>query len=83
MNKIIKTIPNILLIIIIIILSIYLLLKYTNNIGIYKVMTGSMEPNIHVGDYLLVKKSNEYKEGDEFSLLVYAVQTTDEKLEFL
>lgn len=64
MNKIIKTIPNILLIIIIIILSIYLLLKYTNNIGIYKVMTGSMEPNIHVGDYLLVKKSNEYKEGD-------------------
>ena len=28
-------------------------------------------------------RSFSYKEGDEFSLLVYAVQTTDEKLEFL
>jgi len=64
MNKIIKTIPNTLLIIAIIILSIYLVLKYTNNIGIYKVVTGSMEPNIHVGDYLLVKKCSKYKEND-------------------
>ena len=59
-----KKISNILLIITIIFLIIYLILKQTNQIGIYKVMTGSMEPNIHVGDYLLVKKCKEYKEGD-------------------
>ena len=64
MNKIIRIIINILFIIIILVLSLYLILKYTNNIAIYKVMTGSMETNIHVGDYLLVKKSNEYKKGD-------------------
>lgn len=59
-----KKISNILLIITIIFLIIYLILKQTNQIGIYKVMTGSMEPNIHVGDYLLVKKCKEYKEKD-------------------
>lgn len=64
MNKIIRIISNILFILIILILSLYLILKYTNNIAIYKVMTGSMETNIHVGDYLLVKKCNEYKKGD-------------------
>lgn len=59
-----KKISNILLIITIILLLIYAILKQTNHIGIYKVMTGSMEPNIHVGDYLLVIKSKEYKEKD-------------------
>ena len=59
-----KKISNILIIITIIFLIIYAILKQTNHIGIYKVMTGSMEPNIHVGDYLLVKKCKEYKEGD-------------------
>ncbi len=31
---------------------------------IYKVMTGSMEPNIHISDTILIKKSNNYKKND-------------------
>lgn len=64
MNKVFKIILNIILISIILILSIYLILKYTNKIGIYKVMTHSMENKIHAGDYLLVIKNKEYKKGD-------------------
>jgi len=30
----------------------------------YKVMTGSMEPNIHTSDTILIKKSGNYKKGD-------------------
>ena len=30
----------------------------------YKVLTGSMEPNIHVSDTILIKESNNYKKGD-------------------
>lgn len=64
MNKKIKLITNILLIITIIILSIYVLLKITNVVDIYKVQTGSMEDGIHVGDYIIVLKHGEYKEND-------------------
>ncbi len=64
MNKIIKIISNTLLSITIIILLLILILKLTNVIGIYKVMTGSMETGIHPGDSLLVKKQKEYKNGD-------------------
>ena len=64
MNKKLKLITNILLIITIIILSIYVLLKITNVVDIYKVQTGSMEDGIHVGDYIIVLKHGEYKEND-------------------
>ena len=31
---------------------------------VYKVMTGSMEPNIHISDIILVKENDNYKESD-------------------
>lgn len=64
MNKIFKIITNSLLILVILVLLLYLVLKLTNTAGIYKVMTGSMETGIHSGDYILVKKSSNYKKGD-------------------
>lgn len=64
MNKVIRIITDVLIIITILLLSIYLILRYTHNIAFYKVMTGSMENNIHVGDYILIKKCDEYKKGD-------------------
>ena len=64
MNKIIKKTINIILIIIIIFLSIYALLRVTNKVEIYKVETGSMEDNIHAGDYILILKKSNYKKGD-------------------
>lgn len=64
MNKILKIISNILLTTIIIILSIYAILRFTNKMGIYKVMTGSMETGIHRGDYIFVTKTNNYKKRD-------------------
>lgn len=64
MSKIFKVIANIFLTVIILILSVYVVLKFTNKIGIYKVMTGSMETGIHAGDYILVIKKDNYKKGD-------------------
>ena len=64
MSKIIKTISNIVLVIVIIILSSYLILKFTNKMTIYKVLTNSMETGIHAGDYIVITKSKEYKKGD-------------------
>ena len=64
MNKVFKIITNSLLILVILVLLLYLVLKLTNTAGIYKVMTGSMETGIHSGDYILVKKSSNYKKGD-------------------
>lgn len=64
MIKILKVISNILLTLVIIILLAYFVLKITNILGIYRVMTGSMEKGIHPGDYLVVKKEKSYKKGD-------------------
>lgn len=64
MNKILKKIVNAILIILIAILSLYALLRITNKVEIYKVETGSMEDNIHTGDYILILKQNDYKKGD-------------------
>ena len=64
MSKILKVVSNTLLIVLIVILSIYLVLKFTDKIGIYRVITGSMEYGIHRGDYIVVVKTKNYKEGD-------------------
>lgn len=64
MNKVLKVISNIVLIILIIILSLYVLLRFTNKICIYEVMSGSMETGIHKGDYLIVLKEDNYKKDD-------------------
>lgn len=64
MNKIIKKIINIFLVILIIFLALYAILRATNKVEIYKVETGSMEDNIHSGDYILILKQGDYKKGD-------------------
>lgn len=64
MSKFFKVLSNIVLWLILIILAIYVGLKLTNKIGIYKVLTGSMESGIHPGDYIVVLKVDDYKKGD-------------------
>ena len=64
MNKILKIFTNTLLTMLIIVLLIYVVLKFTNKIGIYEVMSSSMETQIHKGDYIIVKNTNNYKKGD-------------------
>lgn len=64
MSKIFKIIINTIVYLIIGILLVYVGLKVTNKIGIYKVMTGSMESGIHAGDYIVIMSEKEYKIGD-------------------
>ena len=64
MIRVFKWIANLLLIVVIILLSSYLVLRVTNKIEIYNVKTGSMEAKIHVGDYILIYKKNNYNIGD-------------------
>lgn len=64
MSKFLKILVDALLVVIIIILVVYLALRVTNKVMIYKVETGSMEDKIHVGDYILLLKKNNYKVGD-------------------
>ena len=64
MNKILKIMSNVLLVIVILILGSYVLLKCTGKMSIYKILTGSMETGIHAGDYIVINKSSEYKKGD-------------------
>ena len=64
MKKVIKIIIDTILYIVIAILLGYIVLKATNKIGIYKVLTGSMEDGIHPGDYIIVKHTKDLKLGD-------------------
>ena len=64
MSKIFKITFDITFIISIIILSIYFILRLFGIAEIYEVKTGSMEDGIHVGDYILIIKKNNYKVGD-------------------
>ena len=64
MRNIFKIVNNILFIIIIIILAGYFALRMLNKIEIYGVTTGSMENNIHAGDYILIIRKNDYNIGD-------------------
>ncbi len=64
MGKIIKTIINIILILVIIQLAGYFVFKLTGKIKIYNVETGSMEDKIHAGDYILLNRKTDYKVGD-------------------
>lgn len=64
LNKTLKITINVILIIIIVLLSIYALLRFTNKIEILKVETGSMRDNINVGDYILIHKQSNYKVND-------------------
>ena len=64
MNKFFKLVFDIILIASIVLLSIYLVLRFLGITEIYKVETGSMEDNIHTGDYILILKKNNYQVGD-------------------
>ena len=64
MIKVLKKIVDVILIIIIVVLALYFILRVDNKIRIYNVMTGSMEDNIHAGDYILILKQDDYKVGD-------------------
>ena len=64
MKNIIIKIGDLICILIIIVLVIFEVMKFTHYIYVLQVKTGSMEENIHVGDYIIVKKQDEYKVGD-------------------
>ena len=64
MSKVFKWIVNIIFIIVIALLVAYLLLRTTDKIEIYRVKTGSMEEKIHVGDYILIYRKENYEVGD-------------------
>ena len=64
MIKIIKRIIDIVFIFIIIILSLYFVLRFTGKVSMFKVQTGSMESGIHVNDYIFVWKNDSYEVGD-------------------
>ena len=64
MSKIFKITFDIIFIFLIIILCLYFILRILGIVKIYEVKTGSMEDEIHVGDYILIIKKNNYKVGD-------------------
>ena len=64
MVKIIRKIIDVLLIITIVFLAGYYILRLSGKAEIYNVVTGSMEDHIHVGDYILIYKKNDYQIGD-------------------
>ena len=64
MVKIIKRIIDIIFIIIIVLLSLYFILRATGVAVMYRVQTGSMETGIHVDDYIFVVRKNDYNVGD-------------------
>ncbi len=70
MNKAFKIIVNSLLVLIIIVLVGYFALRISDRIKIYKVETGSMEKEIHRGDYILLFRKNQYKVGDVVTYIV-------------
>ena len=61
MSKIFKITFDIIFIFLIIILCLYFILRILGIVKIYEVKTGSMEDEIHVGDYILIIKKNNYK----------------------
>ena len=64
MNKITKIVFDIIFIFLIVLLSVYFLLRLLGIAEIYEVKTGSMEDGIHAGDYILIIKKNTYHIGD-------------------
>lgn len=64
MAKICKILLNLIFVLLIVALGVYVFFRFTNKVEIYNVKTGSMEDNIHVGDYVLIFKKSNYKIGD-------------------
>ena len=64
MTKIFKRIVDIIFVLFIILLTLYFVLRFMGIIEICEVETGSMEDGIHVGDYILIYRKDNYKIGD-------------------
>ena len=64
MAKVIKKTIDIILILVIVIMCLYIALRCLNKVLTYNIKTGSMEANIHAGDYVLILKKKEYNIGD-------------------
>lgn len=64
MKNIFKIIFDIIFIILIVGLCGYFALRLFGIAQIYKIETGSMEDNIHAGDYILIYKKKSYKIGE-------------------
>lgn len=64
MKKVLKIMDNTLLIIAILLLVAYFGLRIADKIKIYNVETGSMEEEIHKGDYILLYRKNKYYVDD-------------------
>ena len=60
MNKIFKIIFDIIFVILMVLLLLYFVLRFTGTAEIYIVQTGSMEDEIHAGDYILIYKKDNY-----------------------
>ena len=69
MIKVLRAIINIIFTIIIIFLIGYYILRIENKIEVFSVATGSMEENIHVGDYIVIIKKGPYISGKEKYIL--------------
>ncbi len=63
-SKVVGIVGNVLLTGIILVLGVILILKFSNVLELYKVETGSMRDGIMVGDYILVQRVDDYREGD-------------------
>ncbi|MBR2678611.1 MAG: signal peptidase I [Bacilli bacterium] len=64
MAKILKKIFDVIFVLMIVLLSLYFVLRFLGMAEIYKVQTGSMEDGIHAGDYILIYKKDKYSIGD-------------------
>lgn len=64
MTRLLKKTFNVISIVLILVLGSYLVLKFSGKLNIYKILTGSMETDIHPGDYIVINKTDDYKVGD-------------------
>ena len=79
--KVIKITYNILLTIIIVVLSIFIVLRWTNKVMLYQIASGSMEDELYVGDYIIITPADEYKEGDVITYLKNDIPITHRLIE--
>ncbi len=64
MTKVFKKTFDLLFILIIVVLAGYFILRSCKVIEVYNVKTGSMEEDIHIGDYILIMNKKDYEIGD-------------------
>ena len=63
-SKVLKIFSDVIFVLSIIFLVVYFILRFMGIAEIFLVKTGSMEDGIHVGDYILIYKKDNYNIGD-------------------